>query len=48
MLLFFLNHKRFLRSEHAQRVGKSPAELLNGKEHAHWLEMLGYELFSAA
>lgn len=46
LLQFFLNHRRFLRSEHAERAGKSPAELLTGKAHPHWLEMLGYELFS--
>src|SRR5215471_5188871 len=38
LLRFFLNHRIFLRSEHAQRVGKSPAELLSGQEHEHWLE----------
>ena len=32
---------RFLRSEHPERVDKSPAELLTGQEHAHWLELLG-------
>jgi hypothetical protein len=42
LLQFFLNHRRFLRSEHPQRVGKSPAELLTGQSHAHWLELLGY------
>lgn len=42
LLQFFLNHRRFLRSEHPQRVGKSPAELLTGQPHPHWLEMLGY------
>ena len=41
LLQFFLNHRRFLRSEHAERVGKSPAELLTGQGHAHWLELLG-------
>jgi hypothetical protein len=46
LLRFFLNHRRFMRSEHAQRVGKSPAELLSGQAHAHWLELLGYERFS--
>jgi hypothetical protein len=45
LLQFFLNHRRFLRSEHAERVGKSPAELLTGVEHPHWLEMLGYTRF---
>lgn len=46
LLQFFLNHRRFLRSERPQRVGKSPAELLTGKGHPHWLEMLGYARFS--
>src|SRR5205823_4543307 len=36
LLQFFLNHRRFLRSEHAERQGKSPAELLTGQEHPHW------------
>jgi hypothetical protein len=45
LLQFFLNHRRFLRSEHAERVGKSPAELLTGQPHPHWLEMLGYTRF---
>jgi hypothetical protein len=48
LLRFFLNHRRFLRSEHPERQGKSPAELLNGQEHEHWLEMLGYALFRRA
>jgi hypothetical protein len=46
LLLFFLNHRRFLRSERPERVGKSLAELLTGKAHPHWLEMLGYARFS--
>ena len=46
LLQFFLNHRRFLRSERPERVGKSPAELLNGSPHPHWLEMLGYVRFS--
>jgi hypothetical protein len=45
LLQFFLNHRRFLRSEHPQRVGKSPAELLTGESHEHWLELLGYTRF---
>ncbi len=45
LLRFFLNHRRFLRSQHPERVGKSPAELLTGKEHPHWLELLGFERF---
>jgi hypothetical protein len=46
LLQFFLNHRRFLRSEHPERVDKSPAELLTGEPHPHWLEMLGYNRFS--
>jgi hypothetical protein len=46
LLQFFLNHRRFLRSEHPERVDKSPAELLSGRSHLHWLEMLGFTRFS--
>jgi hypothetical protein len=46
LLQFFLNHRRFLRSERPERVGKSPAELLTSQPHPHWLEMLGYTRFS--
>jgi hypothetical protein len=42
LLQFFLNHRRYLRSEHPHRVGKSPTELLTGERHRHWLELLGY------
>jgi hypothetical protein len=42
LLQFFLNHRRYLRSEHPHRVGKSPTELLTGERHGHWLELLGY------
>jgi len=45
VLRFFLNHRRFLRSQCPQRAGKSPAELLNDQPHQHWLELLGYERF---
>jgi hypothetical protein len=46
LLQFFLNHRRFVRSEHPERQGKSPAELLTGKTQPHWLESLGYTRFS--
>ena len=46
LLQFFLNHRRYMRSEEPSRVGKSPAELLTGQPHAHWLELLGYTRFS--
>ena len=48
LLRFFLNHRRFMRSEHPGRVGKSPAELLFGTSHPHWIEMLGYQRFKHA
>ena len=41
LLRFFLNHRRFLRSRHAERQGKSPRELLMGQAHPHWLTLLG-------
>jgi hypothetical protein len=46
LLQFFLNHRRFLRSERPERIGKSPTELLTGETHPHWLEMLGHARFS--
>jgi hypothetical protein len=46
LVQFFLNHRRFQRSEYPQRQGKSPAELRTGQPHPHWLELLGYTPFS--
>jgi hypothetical protein len=46
LLRFFLNHRRFERSRRAERVGKTPAQLLTGNGHLHWLEMLGFTRFS--
>ena len=45
VLQFFLNHRRFVRSDRAERRGKSPRELLTSQEHPHWLELLGYQRF---
>jgi hypothetical protein len=45
LLRFFLNHRRFLRSHHPRRVGKSPAEVLSGRAHPHWLELMGFQRF---
>lgn len=45
LLQFFLNHRRFLRSEHPERVDKSPVQLLTGQRHPHWLELLGCKRF---
>jgi len=41
LLRFFLNHRRFMRSRHAERQGKSPRELMTGQSHPHWLTLLG-------
>jgi uncharacterized protein (DUF488 family) len=41
LLRFFLNHRRFLRSRHAERSGKSLREMLTGHVHPHWLTLLG-------
>ena len=48
LLRFFLNHRTFMRSECPERVGKSPAELMTGQKHPHWLEILGFERFQRA
>ena len=48
LLQFFLNHRRLERSDRPERVGKTPAELLTGESHPHWLEMLGYTRFVRA
>lgn len=48
LLQFFLNHRRLERSDRPERVGKTPAELLTGQSHSHWLELLGYPRFSRA
>lgn len=45
LLRFFFNHRRYMRSRCPERVRKSPAEVMTGKSHPHWLEMLGFTLF---
>ena len=45
LLQFFLNHRRFERSDRPERVGWSPAELLTGQPHPHWLSLLGFDRF---
>jgi hypothetical protein len=41
---FFLNHRRYMRSQRAERIGKSPRELMTGECHPHWLTLLGLGL----
>lgn len=48
LLQFFLNHRKLERSDRPERAGKTPAELLTGQPHPHWLEMLGYTRFARA
>lgn len=45
LLRFFLNHRRLIRSEIPEREGKTPAQILTGKTHPHWLELLGFTRF---
>jgi len=42
LLQFYVNHRRFQRSGHPERLGKSPRELLTGQPHEDWLDLLGY------
>jgi len=46
LLQFFLNHRPLQRSDCPERVGRSPAELLTGQAHLHWLSLLGYTRFT--
>ena len=48
LLQFFLNHRVFMRSRRAERVGKTSKELLTGQAHAHWLELLGFQRLAIA
>jgi cell division protein ZapA (FtsZ GTPase activity inhibitor) len=48
LLRFFLNHRPYLRSAKPERRGKTPAQLLTGQDHPHWLEMLGFQRFRRA
>jgi hypothetical protein len=46
LLRFYLNHRVLERSERAERRGRTPAELLTGAAHGHWLELLGFRRFA--
>jgi hypothetical protein len=41
LLQITFNHRRFVRSRCAYRVGKSPREVMTGQSHPHWLTLLG-------
>ena len=42
LLRYYLNHTPLMSSEVKARKNKTPSELLVGKPHQHWLEMLGF------
>jgi hypothetical protein len=42
LLQFYFNTRKYMNSRVDERKGKSPFELLTGKEFGSWLEMLGY------
>jgi hypothetical protein len=48
LLQFYFNHHQYERSAVAARIGKTPAQLLTGEPHPHWLTLLGYAVHSAA
>ena len=45
LLRFYFNHRVYERSLRPERTGHSPAALMTGEKHPHWLEMLGFTLF---
>jgi hypothetical protein len=47
LLKFFLNHRKFIRSRKPERAGKTPAEMMTGRKHPHWLEMIGFTAFQS-
>ena len=48
LLRFYLNHSPIRRSAKAERANKTPTQIMTGKAHPHWLEMLGYQRFRQA
>ena len=48
LLRFYINHTPFQRSSKEARKNKTPAEILTGNPHEHWLEMLGFQRFKKA
>lgn len=41
LLRFAINHRPFARSRCAQRLGRTPRQLMSGQPHEHWLTLLG-------
>jgi len=48
LIQFGLNHRPFQRSERQTLKGKTPAQVMSGCDHPHWLEMLGFTRFQLA
>ncbi len=48
LIQFGLNHRPFQRSERQTLKGKTPAQVMSGRDHPHWLEMLGFKRFQLA
>jgi hypothetical protein len=46
LLRFYLNHRVLERGERPERQGQTPAELLTGAAHGHWLELLSFSRFA--
>lgn len=42
LLQFYLNTRKYLNSRVKERIGKSPLELLTGRDYGNWLNILGY------
>ena len=42
LLQFYLNSRKYLNSRVKERKGKSPLELLTGKDYGNWLDILDY------
>lgn len=42
LLQFYLNTRKYLNSRVKERKGKSPIQLLTGKDYGNWLDILGY------
>ena len=42
LMQYFLNHRVLERSDRTHRIGKTPREILTGKSHQSWLDILGF------
>ncbi|SEA59643.1 hypothetical protein SAMN05192564_102306 [Paraburkholderia sartisoli] len=42
LLQFVFNHRPFVRSRCAERIGRNPKELMSDQPHEHWLTLPGF------